>query len=56
MNEPVEVQVTPSNSTAETVKQMVYPVDKKRKAELLAYLIGSQKLASGARLYQNQAG
>lgn len=42
MNEPVEVQVTPSNSTAETVKQMVYPVDKKRKAELLAYLIGSR--------------
>lgn len=42
MNEPVEVQVTPSNSTAETVKQVVYPVDKKRKAELLAYLIGSR--------------
>ncbi|WP_284192497.1 DEAD/DEAH box helicase, partial [Vibrio zhanjiangensis] len=42
MNEPVEIQVTPSNSTAETVKQMVYPVDKKRKAELLAYLIGSR--------------
>ncbi|WP_341665632.1 DEAD/DEAH box helicase [Vibrio sp.] len=42
MNEPVEVQVTPSNSTAETIKQMVYPVDKKRKAELLAYLIGSR--------------
>ncbi|KJY83828.1 DEAD/DEAH box helicase [Vibrio galatheae] len=42
LNEPVEVQVTPSNSTADTVKQMVYPVDKKRKAELLAYLIGSR--------------
>ena len=42
LNEPVEVQVSPSNSTAETVKQMVYPVDKKRKAELLAYLIGSR--------------
>jgi ATP-dependent RNA helicase RhlE len=42
LSEPVEVQVTPSNSTAETVKQMVYPVDKKRKAELLAYLIGSR--------------
>jgi len=42
LNEPAEVQVTPSNSTAETVKQMVYPVDKKRKAELLAYLIGSR--------------
>ncbi|MCG9650793.1 DEAD/DEAH box helicase [Vibrio brasiliensis] len=42
LEEPVEVQVSPSNSTAETVKQMVYPVDKKRKAELLAYLIGSR--------------
>lgn len=42
LDEPVEVQVSPSNSTAETVKQMVYPVDKKRKAELLAYLIGSR--------------
>ncbi|MBY6198140.1 DEAD/DEAH box helicase [Vibrio hangzhouensis] len=42
MNEPVEVQVTPANSTADTVKQMVYPVDKKRKHELLAYLIGSR--------------
>ncbi|OAJ95706.1 DEAD/DEAH box helicase [Vibrio bivalvicida] len=42
LNEPVEIQVTPSNSTAETVKQMVYPVDRKRKAELLAYLIGSR--------------
>ncbi|GAK84858.1 ATP-dependent RNA helicase VCA0768 [Vibrio ponticus] len=42
MNEPQEVQVAPQNSTAETVEQMVYPVDKKRKAELLAFLIGSR--------------
>jgi len=42
MDKPTEIQVTPSNSTAETVKQMIYPVDKKRKAELLAYLIGSR--------------
>ncbi|MCK6263644.1 DEAD/DEAH box helicase [Vibrio sp. ZSDE26] len=42
MSNPVEVQVAPSNSTAESVKQMVYPVDKKRKSELLAYLIGSK--------------
>ncbi len=42
MLEPVEIQVTPSNSTAATVKQMVYPVNKKRKRELLAYLIGSR--------------
>lgn len=42
MLDPVEVQVSPSNSTAETVEQMVYPVNKKRKRELLAYLIGSR--------------
>ncbi|WP_295891062.1 DEAD/DEAH box helicase [uncultured Vibrio sp.] len=42
MADPVEIQVSPSNSTAETVSQIVYPVDKKRKSELLAYLIGSK--------------
>ncbi|MCR9364864.1 DEAD/DEAH box helicase [Vibrio antiquarius] len=42
MESPVEVEVSPANTTAETVKQMVYPVDKKRKCELLAYLIGSR--------------
>ncbi|MGL4379844.1 MAG: DEAD/DEAH box helicase, partial [Vibrio sp.] len=42
MRDPLEVQVTPSDSTAATVQQMVYPVDKKRKRELLAYLIGSK--------------
>jgi len=40
--QPVEVQVTPQNSTVDSVTQMVYPVDKKRKSELLAYLIGSR--------------
>lgn len=42
MNEPVEVQVAGENSTADTVEQKVHPVDKKRKSELLAYLIGSK--------------
>lgn len=42
MRDPVEIQVTPTNSTAEKVKQLVFPVDKKRKSELLAYLIGSR--------------
>ncbi len=36
------VEVTPENIAADTVQQMVYPVDKKRKSELLAYLIGSR--------------
>ncbi len=39
---PQEIQISPQNSTAETVKQMVYPVDKHRKSELLAFLIGSR--------------
>lgn len=42
LNNPVEVQVASQNSTADTVEQMVHPVDKKRKSELLAYLIGSR--------------
>jgi ATP-dependent RNA helicase RhlE len=42
LNDPLEVQVTPSNSAVESVTQMVYPVDKQRKSELLAYLIGSR--------------
>lgn len=41
MRDPVGVQISPANATADTVKQIVYPVDKKRKSELLAYLIGS---------------
>ncbi len=39
VNDPVEVSVTPRNSTAETVKQWIAPVDKKRKSPLLIKLI-----------------
>ncbi|MEE4190485.1 MAG: DEAD/DEAH box helicase [Halieaceae bacterium] len=39
MQEPVEVSVTPPNSTADTVKQWVFPVDKKRKPALLSHLV-----------------
>ncbi|CAM3089019.1 DEAD/DEAH box helicase [Vibrio rarus] len=42
LNNPVEVSVSPANSTADSVSQIVYPVDKKRKGELLSYLIGSR--------------
>ncbi|MDB1126079.1 DEAD/DEAH box helicase [Vibrio algarum] len=42
LTDPEEEQATPSNSTASTVTQIVYPVDRKRKSELLAYLIGSR--------------
>ncbi|MGO1298062.1 MAG: DEAD/DEAH box helicase [Vibrio sp.] len=42
LDNPIEIQVTPKNSAADTVTQMVYPVDKKRKQALLSFLIGSR--------------
>ncbi|CZF80773.1 DEAD/DEAH box helicase [Grimontia marina] len=44
LNDPVRVEVSTANSTAETVNQLVHPVDRKRKRELLSYLIGSRNL------------
>ncbi len=40
LNNPVSVSVAPANSTADTIKQWVHPVDKKQKSKLLSYLIG----------------
>ena len=39
VNNPVEISVTPKNSAAESVSQLVYPVDKKKKPDLLTQLI-----------------
>ncbi len=39
VNNPVEVSVAPANSTAKSVKQWIYPVDKKQKPALLIRLI-----------------
>jgi ATP-dependent RNA helicase RhlE len=39
LKNPVSVEVAPANSTADKVEQLVYPVDKKRKAALLSRLI-----------------
>jgi ATP-dependent RNA helicase RhlE len=39
VNDPVEVSVSPGNSTADTVRQWLSPVDKKRKPDLLLELI-----------------
>lgn len=39
LNNPAEVSVSPKNSTAETVQQIVYPVDKKQKTKLLIHLV-----------------
>ncbi|MFT6834059.1 MAG: ATP-dependent RNA helicase RhlE [Francisellaceae bacterium] len=39
INNPVEVSVSPRNTTVETVKQVIYPVDKAKKTALLIHLI-----------------
>ena len=43
MNQPVEINVSPANTTAPTVKQWLCPVDKKQKSALLQELIVSNK-------------
>lgn len=40
---PIEIQVTPQNSTTDQITQIVYPVDKGRKRELLSQLIGENQ-------------
>ncbi|MGL6315613.1 DEAD/DEAH box helicase [Vibrio sp. WXL103] len=39
VNDPVEISVTPRNTTAETVTQSIYTTDKRKKAPLLVSLI-----------------
>ena len=39
LHQPKEVSVTPNNSTAEKVSQLVHPVDKSKKAALLKHLV-----------------
>ena len=39
VNDPVEIDVAPRNSTTKTVVQKLHPVDKSRKASLLCHLI-----------------
>lgn len=39
---PTEINVTPRNTTAVTVKHKLHPVDKNRKAQLLSHLIKEQ--------------
>ena len=40
LNAPREIQVTPHNTAVNQVKQIVYPVDRRRKRELLSHRIG----------------
>jgi ATP-dependent RNA helicase RhlE len=39
VHNPVEISVTPPNSTVKSIKQWICPVDKKKKSELLIHLI-----------------
>jgi ATP-dependent RNA helicase RhlE len=41
LDAPAQIQVTPRNTTAERIAQVVHPVDRARKRELLSHLIGS---------------
>jgi ATP-dependent RNA helicase RhlE len=41
LDHPVSVEVSPRNTAAESVAQVVHPVDKARKRELLSHLIGA---------------
>ncbi len=43
LNQPVEIDVTPRNTTVVKIKQTVHPVDKSRKAALLSHLIHKNK-------------
>ena len=44
LKSPVLVEVAQQNRAADNVSQIVHPVDKSRKRELLSYLIGSRNL------------
>lgn len=44
LNNPIEISVTPISSTAKTVKQSVYFVEKNKKTELLINLLGDQSI------------
>ena len=43
MNAPKMIEVTRRNTAVESVTQLIYPVDNKRKRALLSYLIASEK-------------
>ncbi len=44
LDHPAHVQVTPRNTTVELVRQVVHPVDRERKRELLSHLIRSGRI------------
>ncbi len=44
LNQPVEIDVAPRNTTVVKIKQTIHPVDKSQKAALLSHLIHKNKL------------
>jgi ATP-dependent RNA helicase RhlE len=44
LHDPARVQVTPRNSTTELIEQVVMPVDRERKRELLSYLVSTGRI------------
>jgi ATP-dependent RNA helicase RhlE len=42
LNQPVLIEVARRNTSSEMVEQVVHPVDRQRKGELLSFLVGSQ--------------
>jgi ATP-dependent RNA helicase RhlE len=42
LNAPVEIEVARRNTPAERVSQVIHPVDRERKRELLSFMVGSQ--------------
>ncbi|MGL5741233.1 MAG: DEAD/DEAH box helicase [Legionella sp.] len=43
LNQPIEIDVTPRNTTVVKIKQTIHPVDKSQKAALLSHLIHKNK-------------
>ena len=43
LRDPHSIDVAPRNSTVERIAQQIHPVDRDRKAELLAFLIGHHR-------------
>ena len=43
LNSPVLIEVASRNTASEKIEQLIHPVDRSRKRELLSFLIGSKK-------------
>lgn len=46
LHQPVKVEVTPISSTADTIKQFIYQVDKGNKPELLKFILKNKEIKS----------